>query len=98
MNSTLKSLLFWMVLVVVGVLIWNFSHTFQKSPGEIPFSTFLDYVAEEKVVKVQIVGNRIKGTITGTNWKWERAVPHVRAEHVRRPAQPAPREEGRYRS
>ena len=25
MNSTLKSLLFWVVLVVVGVLIWNFS-------------------------------------------------------------------------
>ena len=31
LNSTLKSLLFWMVLVVVGVLIWNFSTTFQRS-------------------------------------------------------------------
>ena len=29
MNSTLKSLLFWMVLVVVGVLVWNFSTRFQ---------------------------------------------------------------------
>ena len=29
-NSTLKSLLFWMVLVVVGVLIWNFSTKFQR--------------------------------------------------------------------
>ena len=28
LNSTLKSLLFWMVLVVVGVLIWNFSTAF----------------------------------------------------------------------
>ena len=27
MNSTLKNLVFWMVLVVVGVLIWNFSTT-----------------------------------------------------------------------
>ena len=66
MNSTLKSLLFWMVLVVVGVLIWNFSHTFQKNPGDIPFSTFLDYVDKEQVEKVQIVGNRIKGTHTST--------------------------------
>jgi cell division protease FtsH len=66
LNSTLKSLLFWMVLVVVGVLIWNFSNTFRPAPGEIPFSTFLDYVEQGKVVKVQIVGNRIKGTTTGT--------------------------------
>jgi len=28
LNSTLKSLLFWMVLVVVGVFICNFSNVF----------------------------------------------------------------------
>ena len=31
LNSTLKSLVFWMVLVVVGVLVWNFSTKFQTS-------------------------------------------------------------------
>ena len=31
MNSTLKSLLFWMVLIVVGVLIWQFSTQFQRA-------------------------------------------------------------------
>ena len=31
LNSTLKSLLFWMVLVVVGVLIWNFSDELQPA-------------------------------------------------------------------
>ena len=31
MNSTLKSLVFWMALVVVGVLVWNFSTKFQTS-------------------------------------------------------------------
>jgi cell division protease FtsH len=66
LNSTLKSLLFWMVLVVVGVLIWNFSQTFRQPPTEIPFSTFLDRVDEGKVVTVEITGNRIKGTTTGT--------------------------------
>ena len=29
-NATLKSLLFWIVLIVVGVLIWNLSTRFQS--------------------------------------------------------------------
>ena len=29
MSSSLKSIAFWVVLVVVGVLIWNFSTKFQ---------------------------------------------------------------------
>ena len=66
MNSTLKSLLFWMVLVVVGVLIWNFSQQFRQPPTEIPFSTFLDRVDEGKVTEVEIVGNSIKGVSIGS--------------------------------
>ena len=41
MNSTLKSLLFWMVLVVVGVLIWNVSTRFQQNDQSISFSEFI---------------------------------------------------------
>ena len=45
MNSTLRSLLFWMVLVVVGVLIWQFSTAFAgKTEAPLPFSAFLKYV------------------------------------------------------
>ena len=33
LNSTLKSLVFWVVLVVVGVIIWNFSTKFQQRPA-----------------------------------------------------------------
>ena len=44
MNSTLKSLLFWMVLVVIGVLVWNFSTRFQRSDQAISFSTFMTQV------------------------------------------------------
>ena len=40
-NSTLKSLLFWMVLVVVGVLIWNFSTKFQAHDQAVSFSEFM---------------------------------------------------------
>ena len=37
MNSTLKSLVFWMVLVVVAVAVWNFSTRFQtqSKPGAV---------------------------------------------------------------
>ena len=53
MNSTLKSLLFWMVLVVVGVLIWNFSTAFAgKTETPLPFSTFLKQVADKQVTSV----------------------------------------------
>ena len=41
MNSTLKSLLFWVVLVVVGVLIWNFSAKFQQHERTISFSELM---------------------------------------------------------
>ena len=36
MNSTLKSLLFWMVLIVVGVAIWNFSTKLAGQHDELP--------------------------------------------------------------
>ena len=64
MNSTLKSLLFWMVLVVVGVLIWNFSTAFAgKSETGLPFSEFLKLVDDSKVQSVVMVGHEITGEL-----------------------------------
>ena len=40
MNSTLRSLVFWMVLVVVVVLIWNVSTQFQAADDSVTFSDF----------------------------------------------------------
>ncbi|MCU0255208.1 MAG: ATP-dependent zinc metalloprotease FtsH [Vicinamibacterales bacterium] len=62
MNSTLKSLLFWMVLVVVGVLIWNFSATFQPRDKSITFSEFVKLLDEGQIQKVTLTGNEILGT------------------------------------
>ena len=59
MNSTLRSLLFWMVLVVVGVLIWNFSQTFQAREEVIPFSEFVQQLDTNKIDKVTITGQEI---------------------------------------
>jgi cell division protease FtsH len=67
LNSTLKSLLFWMVLVVVGVLIWNFSLNFSgKSETPMPFSAFLKHVEAGDVVQVTIVGNEVTGSLSGS--------------------------------
>jgi cell division protease FtsH len=60
-NSTLKSLLFWMVLVVVGVLVWNFSTRFQTGERLVPFSDFMADVESAKVEKVTITGNELTG-------------------------------------
>jgi cell division protease FtsH len=63
LNSTLKSLLFWMVLIVVGVLIWNFSYSFQRSENQISFSQFLKDVDSGQVAAVTITGSEIVGTL-----------------------------------
>jgi cell division protease FtsH len=80
LNSTLKSLLFWMVLVVVGVLIWNFSNTFTgKSENALPFSQFMQHVEDGQVQSVVMVGHEITGqmnnTATGTSEKFRTYAP-----------------------
>jgi cell division protease FtsH len=60
-NSTFKSLVFWMVLVVVGVLIWNFSTKFQQSDRPVNFSEFMSWVEGGTVVSVEITGQEISG-------------------------------------
>jgi cell division protease FtsH len=62
-NSTLKSLLFWMVLVVVGVLVWNFSTRFNTRDQTISFSQFMTQVESNQVSSATISGNEISGTL-----------------------------------
>jgi cell division protease FtsH len=70
LNSTLKSLLFWMVLVIVGVLIWNFSTTFNTRDEPIQFSRFIDTLNKGDVRAVTIIGNEISGqTKDGTKFR-----------------------------
>ena len=44
MNSTLRSLVFWMVLVVIGALVWHLSTTLQKPATVLTFTEFMDKV------------------------------------------------------
>jgi cell division protease FtsH len=61
LNSTLKSLVFWMALVVVGVLVWNFSTRFQTAAKPMNFSEFMMAVDAGQVARVTITGNEITG-------------------------------------
>ena len=61
MNSPLKSVLFGMVLVVVGVLVWNVSTTFQTHERPVAFSDFMADVDSGKVEQVTITGHEIAG-------------------------------------
>ena len=61
MNSTLKSLVFWMALVVIGVLVWNFSTKFQTSHKPLTFTEFMASVDAGQIDRVTITGNEIIG-------------------------------------
>jgi cell division protease FtsH len=60
-TSTLKSLLFWVVLVVIGVLIWNFSTKFQQHDQTITFTQFMSWADSGSVATVTITGQEING-------------------------------------
>ena len=62
MNSTLKSLLFWLVLVVAGVLIWNFATRYDARDHSLSFSEFMASVDAGSVQRVVITGQEITGT------------------------------------
>jgi cell division protease FtsH len=61
MNSTLKSLLFWMVLVVIAALIWQFSTNLQRGDKAVSYTEFLGYVEGSNVADVQFAGSEITG-------------------------------------
>jgi cell division protease FtsH len=65
LNSTLKSLLFWLVLFVVAVVIWNVSTKLQPHNRPAPFTEFLSWVDNNQVATVDISGQDISGTTKG---------------------------------
>jgi cell division protease FtsH len=67
LNSTLKNLLFWMVLIVLAVLIYQFSSSLQNKENEMDFSVFMKHVENKDVLTVTIKGNQITGTLAGTS-------------------------------
>jgi cell division protease FtsH len=73
LNSTLKSFLFWMILVASAALVWNFS-TLQTGQQLTTFSDFMVMVDGGEVAQVTIAGNEITGT-TNTNQNFRTYAP-----------------------
>jgi cell division protease FtsH len=65
LNSALKSAVFWIVLLAIAVLVWNFSARFQSPEQEITFSEFVQWVDTGQVARVEVTGNSITGTTKG---------------------------------
>ena len=74
MNSTLRSLVFWMVLVVIGALVWHLSATLQKPPNVLSFSEFMDRVGKQEVAEVLIARDELTGTMKNDDGKGFRVV------------------------
>ena len=66
MNSNIKTLIFWVVLICVAVLLFAVVHNGQ-APKEQPlsFTQFLDQVQEGRVSEVTITGNEVHGLFQG---------------------------------
>jgi hypothetical protein len=41
LNSTMRSLVFWMAMAVIAVMVWNFSTKFQASAKSLTFTEFM---------------------------------------------------------
>ncbi|MDQ6803089.1 MAG: ATP-dependent zinc metalloprotease FtsH [Acidobacteriota bacterium] len=67
MNSTVKTALLWVVIIVLVFLLWSLFQTTKGTSEPIPFSKFLDQVNSGMVEKVTIRGDEIRGeTKVGT--------------------------------
>ena len=81
MNSTVKTALLWVVIIVLVFLLWSLFNTAKSASEQIPFSTFLARVNEGSVEKVTIRGDEIRGqmkTAQGAMKGYVRkAAPHI---------------------
>jgi cell division protease FtsH len=61
MNSTLKSLLIWLGIIVLIVAIWQFAAAFQSPAKEIALSEFIAKAQSGEIQDVVFNGNQISG-------------------------------------
>ena len=66
MNSTVKTALLWVVIIVLVFLLWSLFNTAKGTSQQIPYSMFLDRVNQGFVEKVTIRGDEIRGETKAT--------------------------------
>jgi len=66
LNSTVKTALLWVVIIVLVFLLWSLFNTAKSGSEAIPFSAFTDRVNQGQVEKVTIRGDEIRGETKAT--------------------------------
>jgi cell division protease FtsH len=61
LNSTVKTALLWVVIIVLVFLLWSLFQTTKGTSEQIPFSKFMDWVAQGQVEKVTMRGDDLRG-------------------------------------
>ncbi len=65
MNSTLRTVLWWLIVVFLVVALWRVVKAGERPPDELSFSEFLVQVDKGQVESVMIEGSNITGAFTG---------------------------------
>ena len=94
MNSTVKTALLWVVIIVLIFLLYTLFKGADGTPESIQFSEFLDRVEKSQVSAVVIQGNEIQGELRTTGGgarrefkvqlppNYDELVPTLRAKSV----------------
>ena len=76
MNTNIKTIIFWAVLICVAVLLWTVVHSGHTPPNkDLTFTDFIKQVDEGNVKSVSITGNDVKGAFTSENATLHTMIP-----------------------
>ncbi|HKO57885.1 MAG TPA: ATP-dependent metallopeptidase FtsH/Yme1/Tma family protein, partial [Thermoanaerobaculia bacterium] len=65
MNSTVKTALLWVVIIVLVFLLWSLFQQTKGTSEQIPYNKFMDWVAQGQVEKITMRGDEIRGETRG---------------------------------
>jgi cell division protease FtsH len=61
LNSTVKTALLWVVIIVLVFLLWSLFNTAKGASQQIPFSVFRERVQQGHIEKIHVRGDEIRG-------------------------------------
>ena len=85
MNSTVKTIAFWLVIVLAGVLLWQVVKAGSSAPKEreINFSAFLSEVDKGNVSDVTVTGQEVRGKFKNDKAGFHVTVPVGYSEMIK---------------
>ena len=76
MNSAVKNIIFWALMVVLTLLVWAVvRNASAERPLDLTFSEFVNDVNSDSVAEVTISGTDASGTLRKNNAKFKTAIP-----------------------